>query len=47
MKALIQRVRNGEGTADDLSGSTITLSSTAGIAPPGLATTPVLNRFWL
>jgi len=43
MKALIKRVRNGEGTADDLSGSTITLSTTAGIAPPGLSTTPVLN----
>jgi pyruvate/2-oxoglutarate dehydrogenase complex dihydrolipoamide acyltransferase (E2) component len=43
MKALIRRVRNGEATADDLSGSTITLSSTAGIAPPGMSTTPVLN----
>jgi len=43
MKSLIGRVRNGEATADDLSGSTITLSSTAGIAPPGLKTTPVLN----
>jgi pyruvate/2-oxoglutarate dehydrogenase complex dihydrolipoamide acyltransferase (E2) component len=43
MKALINRVRNGEATADDLSGSTITLSSTAGIAPPGMTTTPVLN----
>jgi pyruvate/2-oxoglutarate dehydrogenase complex dihydrolipoamide acyltransferase (E2) component len=43
MKALIGRVRNGQATADDLSGSTITLSSTAGIAPPGLKTTPVLN----
>ena len=43
MKALINRVRNGEATADDLSGSTITLSSTAGLAPPGMTTTPVLN----
>ena len=43
MKALIHRVRNGEATADDLTGSTITLSSTAGIAPPGMTTTPVLN----
>jgi len=43
MKALINRVRNGEATPEDLSGSTITLSSTAGIAPPGLSTTPVLN----
>ena len=43
MKALISRVRNGEATADDMSGSTITLSSTAGLAPPGMTTTPVLN----
>jgi pyruvate/2-oxoglutarate dehydrogenase complex dihydrolipoamide acyltransferase (E2) component len=43
MKALIQRVRNGEARAEDLSGSTITLSSTAGIAPPGMTTTPLLN----
>ncbi len=43
MKALINRVRNGEATADEMSGSTITLSSTAGIAPPGMTTTPVLN----
>jgi pyruvate dehydrogenase E2 component (dihydrolipoamide acetyltransferase) len=43
MKALINRVRNGEATADDMSGSTITLSSTAGLAPPGMTTTPVLN----
>ena len=43
MKALVERVRNGQGTAEDLSGATITLSSTAGIAPPGLTTTPVLN----
>jgi pyruvate/2-oxoglutarate dehydrogenase complex dihydrolipoamide acyltransferase (E2) component len=43
LKALIGRVRSGEATAEDLSGATITLSSTAGIAPPGLKTTPVLN----
>ena len=43
MKALIQRVRNGEASVADLSGSTITLSSTAGIAPPGMTTTPLLN----
>jgi len=43
MKALIQRVREGSATPEDLSGSTITLSSTAGIAPPGLHTAPVLN----
>jgi len=44
MKALIDRVRSGNATAEDLSGSTFTLSSTAGIAPPGLKTTPVLNQ---
>jgi len=43
MKALINRVRMGEATADDMSGATITLSSTAGLAPPGMTTTPVLN----
>lgn len=43
MRALIERVRSGEATADELSGSTITLSSTAGIGPPGLMSTPVLN----
>lgn len=43
MKSLIHRVRNGETTPEDMSGSTITLSSTAGFAPPGLKSTPVLN----
>lgn len=43
MKTLINRVRNGEASGSDLSGSTITLSSTAGIAPPGMTTTPILN----
>lgn len=43
MRALIDRVRSGEATAHDLSGSTITLSSTAGIGPPGLMSTPLLN----
>lgn len=43
MKALIQRVRAGEAMPDDLTGSTITLSSTAGIGPPGLMSTPILN----
>jgi pyruvate/2-oxoglutarate dehydrogenase complex dihydrolipoamide acyltransferase (E2) component len=43
MKALIGRVRNGEARPEDLSGSTITMSSTAGIAPPGMTATPVLN----
>ena len=44
MKALLARVRDGEARPEDLSGSTITLSSTAGIGPPGLTSTPVLNR---
>ncbi|MDB9706489.1 2-oxo acid dehydrogenase subunit E2 [Porticoccaceae bacterium] len=43
MKALTERVRSGQSRPEDLSGSTITLSSTAGIAPPGMTTTPVLN----
>ena len=43
MKALFNRIRNGESTAKDMSGSTITMSTTAGIAPPGMTTTPVLN----
>ncbi len=43
MKALFERVRSGKTTAEDTTGSTITLSSTAGIAPPGMTTTPVLN----
>jgi pyruvate/2-oxoglutarate dehydrogenase complex dihydrolipoamide acyltransferase (E2) component len=43
MKELVKRVRSGSASAEDLSGSTITLSSTAGIAPPGMTTTPVLN----
>lgn len=43
MKALIERVRNGEATAADMGEATITLSSTAGISPPGLQATPVLN----
>jgi pyruvate/2-oxoglutarate dehydrogenase complex dihydrolipoamide acyltransferase (E2) component len=43
MKALVEKARAGTLGADELSGSTITLSSTAGIAPPGLATAPILN----
>ena len=43
MQALVTRVREGQHTEDDLTGSTITLSSTAGIAPPGNRSTPVLN----
>ncbi|KPK55617.1 MAG: 2-oxo acid dehydrogenase [Thiotrichales bacterium SG8_50] len=43
MKALVARVREGRFTEGDLAGSTITLSTTAGIAPPGHRSTPVLN----
>lgn len=43
MKEAAERVRTNSAGPDDLIGSTITLSSTAGLAPPGLATTPVLN----
>jgi pyruvate/2-oxoglutarate dehydrogenase complex dihydrolipoamide acyltransferase (E2) component len=44
MKALVERVRAGGASSEDLSGATITLSSTAGLAPPGMTTTPVLNQ---
>ena len=43
MKAMVERLRNGQATAKDTSGATITLSSTAGVGPPGLSSTPVLN----
>lgn len=43
MKALFKRARDGELTAEEMAGSTVTLSSTAGIAPPGLTTAPILN----
>jgi pyruvate/2-oxoglutarate dehydrogenase complex dihydrolipoamide acyltransferase (E2) component len=43
MKELVARVRAGRFTDDDLAGSTITLSTTAGLAPPGHRSTPVLN----
>lgn len=43
MKAMIARARKGELGAAEMSGGTVTLSSTAGIAPPGLTSTPVLN----
>jgi pyruvate/2-oxoglutarate dehydrogenase complex dihydrolipoamide acyltransferase (E2) component len=43
MKALVARVREGKYGEDDLSGSTITLSTTAGLAPPGNRSTPILN----
>lgn len=43
MKAMIARAQAGTLVAEEMSGSTVTLSSTAGIAPPGLTSTPVLN----
>ena len=43
MKSLIERARRNELGADEMSGSTITLSTTAGLAPPGTRSTPVLN----
>jgi pyruvate/2-oxoglutarate dehydrogenase complex dihydrolipoamide acyltransferase (E2) component len=43
MKALVERARNGQLGPDDMKDSTITLSSTAGLAPPGMSTSPVLN----
>ena len=43
MKSLVQRARRGELGVDELSGSTITLSTTAGLAPPGTRSTPILN----
>lgn len=43
MKAMIARAREGRSRTDEMSGSTVTLSSTAGIAPPGLTSTPILN----
>ncbi|MEH6636280.1 MAG: dihydrolipoamide acetyltransferase family protein [Halioglobus sp.] len=44
MKALIGRIRDGQATTEDMTGATITLSSTAGTAPPGTKSTPVLNQ---
>jgi pyruvate/2-oxoglutarate dehydrogenase complex dihydrolipoamide acyltransferase (E2) component len=43
MKAMIERARAGQLAAEDMQGSTVTLSSTAGLAPPGMSSTPVLN----
>lgn len=43
MKSLIGRARRNELGADELSGSTITLSTTAGLSPPGTRSTPILN----
>ncbi|MEJ2533415.1 MAG: dihydrolipoamide acetyltransferase family protein [Halioglobus sp.] len=43
MRSLVERARRNELGADDMSGSTITLSTTAGLSPPGTRSTPVLN----
>lgn len=43
MKALFEKARNGQLTADDMSDSTVAFSSTAGLSPPGMQSTPVLN----
>ncbi len=43
MKDLIQRARNNALSPDELTGSTITMTSTAGLAPPGCQSTPILN----
>ena len=44
MKALIAQARDNALTADELTGSTITMTSTAGLAPPGCQSTPIINR---
>lgn len=44
MKVLIEKTRSGQASGDEMSGSTITLSSTAGLAPPGTISTPILNQ---
>jgi pyruvate dehydrogenase E2 component (dihydrolipoamide acetyltransferase) len=43
MKSLVDRARRNELGADELTGSTITFSTTAGLSPPGTYSTPVLN----
>lgn len=43
MKAMIEKARAGQLSAEEMQGGTVTLSSTAGLAPPGLSSTPVLN----
>jgi len=43
MKTLFDKARNGQLTADDMSDSTVAFSSTAGLSPPGMTSTPVLN----
>jgi len=43
MKLLFDKARNGKLTAEDMSDSTVSFSSTAGLSPPGMHSTPVLN----
>ena len=43
MKALIEKARSGQLSAADMRDSTVTFSSTAGLAPPGMKNTPLLN----
>jgi pyruvate dehydrogenase E2 component (dihydrolipoamide acetyltransferase) len=43
MKALIEKALSGQLTADDMRDSTVSFSSTAGLSPPGMHSTPVLN----
>jgi len=44
MKDLIQRTRSNSLSPDELQGATITMTSTAGLAPPGSQATPIINR---
>jgi pyruvate/2-oxoglutarate dehydrogenase complex dihydrolipoamide acyltransferase (E2) component len=43
MKALFEKARSGQLSADDMSHSTVAFSSTAGLSPPGMQSTPILN----
>ncbi len=43
VKALIEKAQNGQLTAEDMCDSTVSFSSTAGLSPPGMHSTPVLN----
>jgi len=43
MKSLVAQARNNELSPEDMTGSTLTLTSTAGLAPPGCQSTPILN----
>lgn len=43
MKSLSRRARNNELLPEEMTGSTLTMTSTAGLAPPGCQSTPILN----